>query len=100
QNPANTIGKIVHINADGTPAADNPKLPGWTPEVWSIGHRSVQGAAIRPGTDQLYTLEHGPRGGDELNRPEAGKNYGWPIITYGEEYQGGKIGEGTEKEGL
>jgi len=100
QNPANTVGKIVHINADGTPAADNPKTEGWAPEVWSIGHRSVQGAAIRPGTDKLYTLEHGPRGGDELNLTEAGKNYGWPIITYGEEYQGGKIGEGTKKAGL
>jgi glucose/arabinose dehydrogenase len=100
QNPANTVGKIIRINADGTPAAANPKLEGWAPEVWSIGHRSVQGAAMRPGTDQLYTLEHGPQGGDELNHPEAGKNYGWPIITYGEEYSGGKIGEGTAKEGL
>ncbi len=101
QNPANTIGKIVRINTDGTPAADNPKLPGWAPEVWSIGHRSVQGAALRPGSDQLYTLEHGPQGGDELNHTQAGKNYGWPIITYGAEYgTGAKIGEGTEKEGL
>ncbi len=101
QNPANTVGKIVRINADGTPAADNPKLPGWSPEVWSIGHRSVQGAALRPGSDQLYTLEHGPQGGDELNHPEAGKNYGWPIITYGAEYgSGAKIGEGTAKDGL
>lgn len=101
QNPANTIGKIVRINTDGTPAADNPKLPGWAPEVWSIGHRSVQGAALRPGSDQLYTLEHGPQGGDELNHTQAGKNYGWPIITYGAEYgTGAKIGEGTGKEGL
>jgi glucose/arabinose dehydrogenase len=101
QNPANTIGKIVRINTDGTPAAANPKLPGWAPEVWSIGHRSVQGAALRPGSDQLYTLEHGPQGGDELNHTQAGKNYGWPIITYGAEYgTGAKIGEGTEKEGL
>ncbi len=101
QNPANTVGKIVRINPDGSIPADNPKLPGWAPEVWSIGHRSVQGAAMRPGTDQLYTLEHGPQGGDELNHPEAGKNYGWPIITYGVEYGSGtKIGEGTAKEGL
>ncbi|MBI1648541.1 PQQ-dependent sugar dehydrogenase [Hyphomicrobium sulfonivorans] len=100
QNPANTVGKIVRINADGSIPADNPKLPGWAPEVWSIGHRSVQGAAIRPENGKLYTLEHGPRGGDELNHPEAGKNYGWPIITYGKEYIGGSIGEGTAKEGL
>jgi len=100
QNPANTIGKIVRINPDGSIPADNPKLPGWAPEVWSIGHRSVQGAAIRPETGQLYTLEHGPRGGDELNHPEAGKNYGWAVVTYGEEYAGGKIGEGTKKEGM
>lgn len=100
QNPANTVGKIVRINADGSIPDDNPKLPGWAPEVWSIGHRSVQGAAIRPDNGKLYTLEHGPRGGDELNHPEAGKNYGWPIITYGKEYVGGSIGEGTAKEGL
>ena len=101
QNPANTVGKIVRINPDGSIPADNPKLPGWAPEVWSVGHRSVQGAAMRPGTDQLYTLEHGPQGGDELNHPEAGKNYGWPIITYGVEYSGQKVGEGrTSQEGM
>jgi glucose/arabinose dehydrogenase len=101
QNPANDIGKIVRIKPDGSIPDDNPKLPGWAPEVWSIGHRNVQGAALRPGSDKLYTLEHGPQGGDELNHPEAGKNYGWPIITYGAEYStGAKIGEGTAKEGL
>lgn len=100
QNPANDIGKIVHINADGTPAADNPKLPGWAPEVWSIGHRNVQGAAIDPTTGDLWTVEHGAKGGDELNTPKAGKNYGWPIITYGVDYSGARIGEGTAKEGM
>jgi glucose/arabinose dehydrogenase len=100
QNPANDIGKIIRINADGSIPADNPKLPGWAPEVWSIGHRNVQGAALRPGTGTLYTVEHGAQGGDELNHPQAGKNYGWPIITYGIDYSGAKIGEGSEKEGM
>ncbi len=100
QNPANDIGKIIRINPDGSIPADNPKLPGWAPEVWSIGHRNVQGAALRPGTDKLYTVEHGAKGGDELNHPQAGKNYGWPVITYGVDYSGAKIGEGSEKPGM
>jgi glucose/arabinose dehydrogenase len=100
QNPANDIGKIIRINADGSIPGDNPKLPGWAPEVWSIGHRNVQGAALRPDTQQLYAVEHGAQGGDELNHPEAGKNYGWPIITYGIDYSGAKIGEGSEKAGM
>lgn len=100
QNPANDIGKVIRINADGSIPADNPKLPGWAPEVWSIGHRNIQGAAVRPDNGQLYTVEHGARGGDELNHPEAGKNYGWPIITYGIDYSGLPIGEGSEKEGM
>jgi glucose/arabinose dehydrogenase len=100
QNPANHIGKIVHINADGTPAANNPKLPGWAPEVWSIGHRNLQGAAVDPASGELWTVEHGAKGGDELNKPQAGKNYGWPVITYGVDYSGAKIGEGKAKEGM
>jgi glucose/arabinose dehydrogenase len=100
QNPANHLGKIVHITADGAPAADNPKLPGWDPLIWSIGHRNVQGAALDPATGQLWTAEHGARGGDELNNPQPGKNYGWPIITYGRDYSGAKIGIGTQKEGM
>ena len=100
QNPANDLGKIVRINADGSIPADNPNLPGWAPEVWSIGHRNAQGAALRPDTGQLYIVEHGAQGGDELNHPEAGKNYGWPVITYGIDYSGAKIGEGSEKEGM
>ncbi len=100
QNPANDIGKIIRINADGSIPADNPKKEGWAPEVWSIGHRNMQGAALRPETGTLYTVEHGAQGGDELNHPEAGKNYGWPIITYGIDYSGAKIGEGSEKEGM
>lgn len=100
QNPANDIGKIIRINPDGSVPADNPRLPGWAPEVCSIGHRNVQGAAIRPDTSTLYTVEHGARGGDELNHPQAGKNYGWPVITYGIDYDGSKIGEGSEKPGM
>ncbi len=100
QNPANDIGKVIRIKPDGTIPADNPKLPGWAPEVWSIGHRNIQGAALRPETGKLFTVEHGARGGDELNHPEAGKNYGWPVITYGIDYSGAKIGEGSEKEGM
>jgi aldose sugar dehydrogenase len=101
QNPANTIGKVIHITADGAAAPDNPKLAGWDPKVWSIGHRNVQGAEIDPATGKLWTLEHGPQGGDELNQPEAGKNYGWPVITYGKEYSGSPVGEGiSSKPGL
>ena len=100
QNPANHIGKIVRIMPDGTPFAGNPKLPGWAPEVWSIGHRNVQGAALDPATGNLWTTEHGAMGGDELNHPESGKNYGWPIITYGRDYTGAKIGIGTKKDGM
>lgn len=100
QNPANHIGKIVRINTDGTPAASNPKIEGWAPELWSIGHRNVQGATLNPDTNELWTVEHGARGGDELNKPQAGKNYGWPIITHGVDYSGAKIGEGNAKAGL
>ncbi len=70
-------------------------------EIWSYGHRNIQGAALYPDTGKLWTIEHGPKGGDELNRPEPGLNYGWPVITYGEDYSGAAIGEGlTRKEGM
>lgn len=88
-------GKIVRIRKDGSIPADNPFVgqAGALPEIWSIGHRNVQGATL--GHDgKLWTHEHGPQGGDEINRPQASKNYGWPKITYGENYGGGKIGEG------
>lgn len=100
QKPASHIGKVVRIMPDGKPAADNPKLPGWAPEVWSIGHRNVQGAAYDTASGKLWTVEHGARGGDELNRPEKGRNHGWPVITYGRDYSGAKIGEGTSKAGM
>ena len=96
------LGKLVRINADGTVPADNPfaNTPGTLPEIYSLGHRNVQAAALHPVTGRLWTIEHGARGGDEINTPEAGKNYGWPIITYGVDYSGALIGEGTAKEGL
>lgn len=98
----NHQGKVVRINADGTVPKDNPfvKTTGALPEIWSYGHRNVQGAAINPITKTLWTGEHGPQGGDELNITQASKNYGWPVITYGENYGGGKIGEGTHKNGM
>jgi aldose sugar dehydrogenase len=101
QKPDNHIGKIIRITEDGGIPPDNPKREGWLPEIWSIGHRNVQGAAIHPETGLLWTVEHGAKGGDELNQPEAGKNYGWPIVSYGREYSGDQIGAGlTEKEGI
>lgn len=96
------VGKLVRINPDGSVPADNPFAgkDGYAPEIYSLGHRNVQGAALNPATGALWTVEHGARGGDEVNIPQAGKNYGWPVISYGHEYSGGKIGEGTEKPGL
>jgi aldose sugar dehydrogenase len=98
----NHQGKVVRVNADGSTPEDNPfiKKAGALPEIWSYGHRNIQGAAINPLTKKLWTGEHGPQGGDELNIDEPGKNYGWPVITYGENYGGGKIGEGTHKDGM
>jgi glucose/arabinose dehydrogenase len=102
QDLSTTIGKIVRINPDGSVPEDNPFIgrEGVRPEIWSYGHRNLQGAALHPETGQLWTVEHGARGGDELNHPEAGKNYGWPVITYGVDYSGAKIGEGNAKEGM
>jgi len=100
QNPANHLGKIIRIRPDGGTPPDNPKKDGWAPEIWSIGHRNVQGAALHPQSGQLWTAEHGARGGDEVNTPKAGLNYGWPVITYGVDYSGAKIGEGTAKAGM
>lgn len=101
QNPDNDLGKIIRIRPDGGIPADNPKKPGWAPEIWSIGHRNVQGAALHPETGQLWTAEHGARGGDEINLPLPGRNYGWPVATYGMNYSGLPIPEsrGTEAEG-
>jgi glucose/arabinose dehydrogenase len=97
-----TVGKIVRINPDGSIPRDNPLVgkDGALPEIWSYGHRNLQAAVVHPQTGQLWTLEHGARGGDELNHPQAGRNYGWPVITYGVDYSGVKIGEGTAKPGM
>ncbi|MDB2414800.1 PQQ-dependent sugar dehydrogenase [Rickettsiales bacterium] len=88
QNPENHLGSIVRINPDGSIPEDNPFIDNikMKPEIWSYGHRNVQGAALNPITGQLWTHEHGPRGGDEINIPEAGKNYGWPKASYGIHY--------------
>lgn len=102
QNLANHIGKVIRITRDGAVPPDNPFVnrSDARPEIWSLGHRNVQGATLHPETGLLYTIEHGARGGDEINQPQAGKNYGWPVITYGIDYSGAKIGEGTRKEGM
>ena len=102
QDLSATLGKIVRINPDGSAPADNPFVnrAESRPEIWSYGHRNVQAAVLHPETGQLWTVEHGARGGDELNHPEAGKNYGWPVISYGTHYSFLKIGEGTAKEGM
>ncbi len=95
-------GQVVRINPDGSIPADNPFVgrEGYRPEIWSYGHRNPQGATLHPETGELWTIEHGAAGGDEVNVPQAGKNYGWPVISYGRHYSGGQIGEGTEKEGM
>ncbi len=85
QNLATTLGKVLRLNRDGSIPADNPVFAatGAQPGIWSLGHRNAQGATLKPGTDELWVTEHGPRGGDELNRMQAGKNYGWPLASYG-----------------
>jgi len=100
QSVTAAIGKIVRITKDGQPAPGNPTFTqsGALPELYSIGHRNPQGLAIHPVTGDLYQGEHGPRGGDEINRIQAGANYGWPTITYGIEYSGAVIGNGIQQQ--
>jgi glucose/arabinose dehydrogenase len=86
QNVGSSIGKVIRIARDGSIPTNNPVIAGGRPEIWSIGHRNSQGAALRPGTDELWLNEHGPQGGDELNRIIAGGNYGWPNVSYGCNY--------------
>ena len=103
QNLKAYLGKIIKIDKDGKPADGNPFIGNKNakPEIYSYGHRNPQGLAIHPVTGELWETEFGPRGGDEINLIKAGKNYGWPIITYGIEYSGDKINNGlTKKEGL
>src|SRR5690606_26507485 len=94
-----SFGKVLRIGDDGRTPPDNPFVSrkGVLPEIWSYGHRNPQAAAIHPQTGELWTIEHGARGGDEVNLPKAGRNYGWPVITYGRDYSGLPIGEGTAK---
>src|SRR6202166_1690829 len=99
----NHLGKVIHITAEGAPAPDNPFLgkPGVLPEIWAYGTRSQEGLAFDPRTGRLWEIEHGPRGGGELNIIEKGKNYGWPVIVHGIDYPGTAIGEGiTHKDGM
>jgi aldose sugar dehydrogenase len=98
----NHHGKVVRIEPDGAVPKDNPFVgrSGALPEIWSLGHRNVQGAALHPGTGELWTHEHGPQGGDEVNVSEAGRNYGWPLLTFGRNYGiGTRIGEEGPKPG-
>jgi len=96
------LGKVVRIERDGKVPADNPFFgrKDALPEIWSYGHRNVQGAALHPATGELWTHEHGPRGGDELNRTLASLNYGWPVVTYGVEYSGAKISDSPTAPGI
>ncbi len=109
QDLSTHLGKVVRILPDGSVPPDNPFVGEESvageeevlSDIWSYGHRNIQGAAIHPQTGELWTIEHGPRGGDEVNIPKAGENYGWPVITYGEDYSGAPIGDGiTQQQGM
>jgi len=102
QNLSAHFGKLLRLTDEGKPAPDNPfiKNKQAQPEIWSFGHRNPQGLFIHPETQEIYLQEHGPRGGDEINMIQKGKNYGWPVVTYGKEYIGGSIGEGFTKAGM
>jgi len=102
QDLGDPAGSVIRLHDDGSVPEDNPfvGIAGARPELYSIGHRNPQGMAREAATGRIYAIEHGPKGGDELNLIEAGVNYGWPVITYGKSYIGFKIGEGTHKEGM
>lgn len=102
QNLDSHFGKVVRILPNGDAPKDNPfmAVPGARREIWSYGHRNIQGAALHPVTGELWTVEHGPRGGDELNLIRAGANYGWPLVTYGVAYSGDTIGAGKQRLGI
>ncbi len=99
QKPNSFIGKVINIKPDGSAAQAQAAGADWDPKIWSMGHRNIQGAAVDPATGQLWTVEHGARGGDELNLVLRGRNYGWPVISYSNEYFGGAIGD-KAKDGL
>lgn len=100
QSVTSGLGKVVRITKDGQPATGNPTFTGTgaLPELYTIGHRNPQGLALNPNTGEVWLAEHGPRGGDEINRLKAGSNYGWPTITYGIEYSGEKVGAGIQQQ--
>jgi aldose sugar dehydrogenase len=102
QNLGNHIGKLIRIAPDGSVPAGNPFAgrPDAKPEIWSYGHRNIQALAINPTSGELWEIEHGPRGGDEVNIVGKGRNYGWPVIGYGVDYSGAKIHDSTAKDGM
>jgi aldose sugar dehydrogenase len=99
QELGSTYGKVVRVHPDGSVPEDNPFVgqEGAIGSIWSLGHRNIQGAAFHPETGDLWVIEHGPQGGDELNRIEPGANYGWPVASYGENYDGTPVGEGIAR---
>jgi glucose/arabinose dehydrogenase len=102
QNLGNHLGKVIRIAPDGSVPRDNPFVgrADAKPEIWSYGHRNSQGAALHPTSGKLWTHEHGPQGGDEVNIPAKGLNYGWPVIGYGVNYGGAKLHDATSKAGM
>jgi glucose/arabinose dehydrogenase len=102
QNPGTHFGAVVRLLDDGSPAPDNPFAndPGARPEIWTIGHRNIQGMTRDPNTGRIWANEHGSRGGDELNHIEGGRNYGWPVVTYSNEYWGPRISDETSRPGI
>ena len=102
QNLGTHFGKVLRLKDDGTPAPDNPFVgqPGAKPEIWTLGHRNIQGMTRDPVSGRIWANEHGSRGGDELNVIRGGHNYGWPVVTYGIEYWGPKISDETSRPGI
>ena len=102
QDPASHIGKILRLRDDGTVPPDNPFVgkPGYKPEIYTLGHRNPLGLAFNPQTSELWSTEQGPQGGDELNLIQAGKNYGWPRVSLGRNYDGTRVGDGFTAPGL
>jgi glucose/arabinose dehydrogenase len=99
QDPGTTYGKVIRVNLDGSVPADNPFVDrdGAIDSIWTLGHRNIQGATLHPQTGRLWTIEHGPKGGDELNLSTPGANYGWPTVSYGENYDSSPVGQGIER---
>jgi glucose/arabinose dehydrogenase len=102
RDPGDAAGKVIRLNDDGTVPSDNPFLgrPGYLPEIYSLGHRNAQGLAVRPGSGEIWLTEHGPRGGDEVNLVLPGRDYGWPLTTYGVAYSGARIAESPVAPGI